>query len=129
MDYEQEFIRKMKTAGLKDLIVNHPSVASGAAGGALFLGGQYLMNRRRKDGTSFEQQHQQKALQSREAAAEKKPTFANRYFAAHAKGERAIADVVADHPVKGALLVVPEGIGVGIAGYHGVKHLLKLMGK
>lgn len=107
----------------------HPEQVAGAlvGAGALTLA-QYAQNRPGKSGTSVQQRLSQKAVDAtnemkRDAKRDGKPLGLTADLAqATAPAVKGVSDVLARHPVKGALMVAPAG---GMLGYTLASRFLK----
>jgi hypothetical protein len=115
--------KKKKTAGVQEMLKSRlPEIGAGLLGAAAVGTGQYLMNRRRKGGTqpSLEQVqtrafNEQAQVLRRQAAAENRPlTYKERMLLEVDSRANRVADIMADHPVKGALVAAPMGAYLGV---------------
>ena len=111
---------KMVPRATIEYVKAHPQEVAGAlvGAGALTLA-QYTQNRPGKDGTSIQQRLSQRVVDSTEdmkdeAERSGKPLgFFKDLTQATAPAVKGVSDVLARHPVKGALLVAPAGASLG----------------
>ena len=125
MGAEHDFIQAMtqeKKAGLADatagFVRSHSKeIGSALVGATLATVAQYVMNRPGKDGLSAQQKGYRSLTRSAEESLKdsETPSFSSELSHATNKGMSDISDVLAKHPVKGALLAAPGGAGVGLA--------------
>ena len=120
----REFLGKLKEAGFG------PEIAAGLAGAGLLSGIGYAAMKPGKGGSSSKEQRSAIALiASNEAAKDQaerdnRPlTFREDVTDAIAPSSKRLADVMARHPVKAALLLAPQG---ALAGF-GALRLLKAL--
>lgn len=112
---------KEKTAGLLDTLKNKaPQIGAGLAGAGVLTGAQYLMNKKNGNQASSAQKAGLALLTSSEAVKDQaerdnRPlTFREDITSATAPSIKNLGDVLARHPVKGALLVAPAGALAGL---------------
>jgi hypothetical protein len=124
----RELLGKLKTAGVREIAQSAlgmakqyaPEIAAGTAGAGLLTAGQYLSNRGRNGKKSPEQRAATVFATSAEAMKDQaerdnRPlNFREDLTAAVAPASKNIADVLARHPMKGALLVAPVGAYAGL---------------
>ena len=117
----EEVFGKQKTSGIMDLVKGKaPEIGAALAGAGLASGAQYLMNRKPPGGKSVEQRAATAFLASSEAVKDQaerdnRPlTFREDMTDAIAPSSKRMADVLARHPVKGAVLVAPVGALAGL---------------
>lgn len=128
----REFLGKMKTAGLVDHLRNAATAAQGFVkehpqeigaallGAGALTGAQYLRNRSSNGKPSADQKMMGALLASTEAMKDQaerdnRPlSFREDITAAVTPAAKNVADVMARHPVKGAVLIAPVGALAGL---------------
>lgn len=108
----------LKQAGLETAAsfvrANKAPIAGAVAAGALGTGLQYALNKPSKGKPSWQQRAARASLTAFENADEKQQGFSARMGRAAARAASDVADVMADHPVKGALLALGPSALAGI---------------
>ena len=124
----RELLGKLKTSGLQELASTAlgagkqyaPEIAAAATGAGAAALGQYLMNKSKGGKKSPEQRASAVIATSAEAMKDQaerdnRPlNFREDLTSAVAPASKNVADVLARHPVKGALLVAPFGAYAGL---------------
>lgn len=117
----EEVFGKQKMSSLMDVLKGRaPEIGAAVAGAGLATGAQYLMNRKPPGGRSAQQRAASAFLASTEAVKDQaerdnRPlTFREDMTDAMAPSSKRMADVLAKHPVKGAVLVAPVGALAGL---------------
>lgn len=106
---------------------NSSRIVAGLAGAGLAAGFQYMQARKGPTGTSFEQGLARRSVEALEESAERKRAlgqdtgFTHDLTMATAKGARNFAEVLAKHPVRGALLAAPFGASAGLLALKALK--------
>lgn len=125
-------LRKLKTANAASDFIrkNAVPIAGALAGGAILGTKQYLDSRPGPSGKSSDQettQRMEKAMQDRMDGLKqqgKTPGFSDEMASHGSKTLKGMADVLAKHPGRGALMALPAGLSMGWAiGKRVAKHL------
>lgn len=124
-----DYLKKLKTSGAKEMVqhgiakalMHKPEIISALAGAALAGAGTYAMSKGGKGGKPSAEQRMARSLVSssqtadhEDAAAGKTPKFRQAITRAAAPGISNIADVLAKHPGKAALMAAPFGATAGL---------------
>lgn len=111
-----DLIQKLSAPSLeaaKELIKRHPEWIGSGVGAAAATGIQYARNLKRGKSKTPEQASAQEGLKKATESVKREKTFSTEVGAAKAKTKREIADIMAKHPLRGALMAAPIGATAG----------------
>lgn len=122
----REFLTRVKTAGSSQAVTQFvrqhaQEIGSALVGAGLATGAQYFANKEGKGGKPSVQQVAARSLEEKQKGVEQKAkregrelSFREGMQSATAPSASRASDVLAKHPVKGALLAAPAGAAAGL---------------